>query len=179
VIVSAVVTHIMPYLTSIHVTRASSSLIASALSLVSISGRLGLGWLGDRFDKRRVIASAFAMMCGGLVCLGFASSEAIWALIPFLILFGIGYGGNNTLRASVISEFFGRGNFGAIHGFVLGIIALGSIVGPPVAGWVFDNWGSYQPIWLVFAGLAVVAILVAITTPSVSSAAQPADKTQL
>jgi len=178
VIVSAVVTHIMPYLTSIHVTRASSSLIASALSLVSISGRLGLGWLGDRFDKRRVIASAFAMMCGGLVCLGFASSEAIWALTPFLILFGIGYGGNNTLRASVISEFFGRGNFGAIHGFVLGIIALGSIVGPPVAGWVFDNWGSYQPIWLVFAGLAVVAILVAITTPSVSSAAQPADKTQ-
>ena len=178
VIVSAVVTHIMPYLTSIHVTRASSSLIASALSLVSISGRLGLGWLGDRFDKRRVIASAFAMMCGGLACLGFASSEAIWALTPFLILFGIGYGGNNTLRASVISEFFGRGNFGAIHGFVLGIIALGSIVGPPVAGWVFDNWGSYQPIWLVFAGLAVVAILVAITTPSVSSAAQPADKTQ-
>ena len=177
-IVSAVVTHIMPYLTSIHVTRASSSLIASALSLVSITGRLGLGWLGDRFDKRRVIASAFAMMCGGLVCLGFASSEAIWALTPFLILFGIGYGGNNTLRASVISEFFGRGNFGAIHGFVLGIIALGSIVGPPVAGWVFDNWGSYQPIWLVFAGLAVVAILVAITTPSVSSAAQPADKTQ-
>jgi MFS family permease len=176
--VSAVVTHIMPYLTSIHMTRANSSLIASALSLVSITGRLGLGWLGDRFDKRRVIASAFAMMCGGLVCLGFASSEAIWALTPFLILFGIGYGGNNTLRASVIGEFFGRGNFGAIHGFVLGIIALGSIVGPPVAGWVFDNWGSYQPIWLVFAGLAVVAILVVITTPSVSSAAQPADKTQ-
>jgi hypothetical protein len=29
----------------------------------------------------------------------------------------------------------------------------------------------------VFAGLAVVAILVVITTPSVSSAAQPADRT--
>ena len=115
-------------------------------------------------------------MCGGLLCFGFASSEAVWLLTPFLILFGIGYGGNNTLRASVIRESFGRGNFGAIHGFVLGIIALGSIAGPPLAGWVFDSWGSYQPIWLAFAGLAVVAILVAITTPPVNDTTQPADK---
>jgi len=175
--VSAVVTHVMPYLTSIHIPRANSTLIAMAIPLTSISGRLGLGWLGDRFDKRRVIAGALALMCGGLLCFGFASSTAVWVLTPFLILFGIGYGGNNTLRASVIREFFGRSNFGAIHGFVLGIMALGSIAGPPLAGWVFDNWGSYQPIWLVFAGLAVAAILVAITTPPVSSTAQPVDET--
>jgi len=175
-IVSAVVTHIMPYLTSIHMTRTNAGLVASALSLVSISGRLGLGWLGDRFDKRRVIAIAFAMMCAGLLCLGFASSDAIWALVPFLILLGIGYGGNNTLRASAIREFFGRDNFGAIHGFVLGIIALGSIAGPPLAGWVFDSSGSYQPIWLAFAGLALAAMLVAITTPPVSGAARQADR---
>jgi len=175
-IVSAVVTHIMPYLTSIHMTRTNSSLIASALSLVSIGGRLGFGWLGDRFDKRRVIAIAFAMMCAGLLCLGFASSTAILLLTFFLILLGIGYGGNNTLRASAIREFFGRDNFGAIHGFVLGIIALGSIAGPPLAGWVFDNWGNYQPIWLAFAGLALAAMLVAITTPPVNDTAQPPDK---
>jgi len=178
IVVSAVVTHIMPYLTSIHVNRANSSLIVSALSLVSIVGRLGLGWLGDRFDKRRVMASAFAMLCGGLLCFGFASPEAVWLLTPFLILFGIGYGGNNTLRASVLREFFGRGSFGAIHGFVLGMIALGSVVGPPLAGWVFDRWGSYQPIWVAFAGLAVVAVLAAITMPSVSHAVQPVNKTQ-
>jgi MFS family permease len=178
IVVSAVVTHVMPYLTSIHISRANSGLIASALSLISIVGRLGLGWLGDRFDKRRVIACAFAMMCGGLLCFGFASSGAVWLLTPFLILFGIGYGGNNTLRASVIREFFGRSNFGAIHGFVLGIIALGTIAGPPLAGWVFDNWGSYQPIWLAFASLAVIAILAAITMPRVSGTVQSVDKRQ-
>ena len=176
IIVSAVVTHVMPCLTSIHISRANSSLIASGLSLVSIVGRLGLGWLGDRFDKRRVMGIAFAMMCGALVCLGFASTTVVLLLTPFLILFGIGYGGNNTLRASVIREFFGRSNFGAIHGFVLGIIALGTIAGPPLAGWVFDNWGSYQPIWLAFAGLAAIAALAAMTTPPVSGAAQATDR---
>jgi len=161
-IVSAVVTHIMPYLSTIEISRAKSGLIASLLSLVSISGRLGLGWLGDRVNKTWLMTTAFAMMAAGLLCFGFASPGRTWLLIPFLILFGIGYGGNNTLRASVIREFFGRTNFGAIHGFVLGIIGLGSIAGPPLAGWVFDNWARYQPIWLVFAGLAALAMFIAL-----------------
>lgn len=176
-ILSAVVTHVMPYLSSIGFTRAIAGLVAAGIPLASIAGRLGLGWLGDRLDKRRVIAAALVMMCGGLLCFGFISSRATWLLVPFLILFGIGYGGANTLRASVISEFFGRRNFGAIHGIVIGIMMLGSIAGPPLAGWVFDNWGSYQPIWFVFAGLAVVALLTVATTPPISSAVQPVVET--
>jgi MFS family permease len=175
--VSTVVMHVMPYLSSIDIPRARSSIIAMAIPLTSISGRLGLGWLGDRLDKRRVMAAAFAMICGGLLCFAFASSEASWLLVPFLILFGIGYGGNNTLRGSAIREFFGRGNFGAIHGLVIGIMMVGSIAGPPLAGWVFDKWHSYQPIWFVFTGLAVAAILLAVTTPQVSATVQPVDQT--
>jgi len=177
-IVSTVTAHVMPYLSSISITRAKSSLIASAIPLVSIGGRIGLGWLGDRLEKKRLMAGALAMMCGGLLCFGFASLEANWLFIPFLILYGIGYGGNNTLRASMISEFFGRSNFGAIHGFVIGIMMLGSIAGPPLAGWVFDKWQNYQPVWFVLAGLAVAAIVTAATTPPVSTTVQPADRTR-
>jgi len=168
----------MPYLSSIGITRAMSSLIAMAIPLASIGGRLGLGWLGDRVDKRRAIGSALAMVCAGLLCFGFASPEAIWLLVLFLILFGIGYGGNNALRASVIREYFGRSNFGAIHGIVLGIMMLGNITGPPLAAWVFENWGSYQPIWFVFAALAVAAILAVMTIPPISSTVQPVYETR-
>ena len=35
----------------------------------------------------------------------------------------------------------------------------------PLAGWIFDNWGNYQGIWLAFAGLAVVALLAIATVP--------------
>ena len=176
-ILSAVITHVMPYLSSIGITRAKSSLIASAIPLASIGGRLGLGWLGDKVDKRRVMAAAFAMMAVGLLCFAFASFEAIWLLVPFLILFSIGYGGNNTLRASVIREFFGRSTFGTIHGLVIGIMMVGSIAGPPLAGYVFDKWGSYQPIWFVFAGLAVVALFAVATTPPASTTVQPLEGT--
>ena len=177
IILSAVITHVMPYLSSIGFTRAISGLMAAGIPLASIGGRLGLGWLGDKVDKRRVAAGAFALMCVGLLCFGFISAGDTWLLVTFLILFGIGYGGNNTLRASLIREFFGRKNFGAIHGLMIGVMALGSIAGPPLAGYVFDNWGSYQPIWFVFAGLAIAALLSVITTPPVSSTVQPVDET--
>jgi len=81
------------------------------------------------------------------------------------------------LRASVIREFFGRRNFGAIHGFMIGVMALGGIAGPPLAGWVFDNWQNYQPIWFVFAGLALAAIPVVLTTPTIDATVQPVDET--
>jgi len=165
IIVSAVITHVMPYLSSIGIARATSSLMAGAIPLFSISGRLGFGWLGDKLDKRRVTAVGFAAMSLGLLFFGYASTVGAWLLLPFLILFGIGYGGSITMRATLLREYFGRSKFGTILGFAMGVMMLGGIIGAPLAGWVFDNWGSYQGIWLVLAGMAVIG-LVLITTIS-------------
>ena len=161
----AIITHVMPYLSSIGVGRSRSSLVATAIPLTSIVGRLGLGWLGDKLDRRRVAAGALAMMGLGSLCFGYASAGGTWLLVPFLILFGIGYGGANALRPSLVREFFGRSNFGTVFGLLIGINTLGSVIGPPVAGWVYDNWGSYQGIWLVLAGLAVIALVLVATIP--------------
>jgi len=162
-VVSATITHVMPYLSSIGVARSMSSLVATTIPLTSIGGRLGLGWLADKLDRRFVAAGGFTMIGLGLLCFGYISTGTIWRLVPFLVLFGIGYGGNNALRVSLAREYFGRTSFGTIFGLIMGVGALGSIIGPTVAGWVYDNWGSYQGIWLAFAGLAVVAVISVLT----------------
>ena len=168
-LVNAVVTHIMPYLSSIGITRSISSLIATANPLLSIGGRLGVGWVGDKLDRKRVAAGALAMMAFGLFSFGYATSTEIWLLVPFLILFGIGYGGSIAMRPSLVREFFGRTSFGTIFGLLMGIGNLGGIIGPLLAGWVFDTWGSYQGIWFTFAGLAVAAVISVLTAPPVST----------
>jgi len=168
-VISAIITHVMPYLSSIGVARSMSSLLATAIPLTSIGGRLGLGWLGDKLDRRLVAAGGFAMIGLGLLCFGYVSTGTIWRLIPFLVLFGIGYGGNNALRPSLTREYFGRTTFGTIFGLIIGLGAFGSIIGPTVAGWAYDNWGSYQGIWFIFAGLAIVAVISVLTIPPVSS----------
>jgi len=168
-IVNAVVTHVMPYLSSIGVARATSSLVATATPLISIAGRLGYGWSADKFDKRRVTASAFAIMGLGTLCFGYASTVGTWLLVLFVTLFGIAYGGNNVLRPSLVRGFFGRSSFGTVFGLMIGISMLGTIIGPVLAGWVFDTWSSYQGIWFVFAGLAAVALIAVLTTPPLQS----------
>ena len=162
-VVSATITHVMPYLSSIGVARSMSSLVATAIPLTSIGGRLGLGWLADKLDRRLVAAGGLTMVGLGLLCFGYVSTGTIWLLVPFLVLFGIGYGGHNALRVSLVREYFGRAGFGTVFGLIIGVGTLGSIIGPTVAGWVYDNWGSYQAIWLIFAGLAIAAVISVLT----------------
>jgi len=162
-------THIMPYLSSIGIARSMSGLVATAVPLLSVSGRLGFGWLGDKLDKRWIMAGIFGLMALGLFCLEYTSAQEVWLLVPFAVLFGFGWGGNNPLRAGMIREFFGRSHFGTIHGFVIGIAMIGNIIGAPLVGWVFDTRGTYQIIWLAFAGLATVSLIIMATTPPVSN----------
>ena len=175
-ITSAIVTHVMPYLGSVGVSRVRASLVATAIPLISIGGRLGLGWLGDRVDRRWVSAGAITLIGLGMFCCGLAPTAGMWLIVPFIVFLGVGYGGTNALRVSMVREYFGRANFGTVFGFLTGINMLGVIVGPPLAGWVYDSWGSYQGIWFIFAGLPVAAIIAILTVPPVGTAAAKADK---
>ena len=173
---TSIVTHVMPYLSSIGIARSTSSLVATGIPLTSIIGRLGLGWLGDKFDRKQIASVAFAMMGLGTFCFGYIASAGTWLLIPFFTFFCIGYGGSVALRPSLTRDFFGRLNFGSVFGLLMGLSMLGGLIGPPLAGWVYDNWGSYQNIWFVFAGLAVVGCILMLTIPSISATIQPSDK---
>ena len=164
-IIGAVITHVMPYLSSIGLPRSTASMIAMAIPLCSVVGRLGMGWIADRVDRRKVAVVGFAMMCLGLICFEYAATVGTWLLVPFLLLFCIGYGGNNTMRVALLRGMFGRGSFGSIFGFLMGISVTGSIMGPPMAAWVFDNWGSYQNVWLVTAGFAIASMVFIWTMP--------------
>ncbi|MBA7584611.1 L-lactate transporter [subsurface metagenome] len=168
-VVSAVATHVMPYLSSIGIARTTAGFVASAIPLLSITGRLGFGWLGDKLDNRQITAVGFAMIGLGLLSFAYISPGGMWLLVPFLSLFAVAYGGNNTTRGVLLRKYFGRSNFGTIYGFMMGIAMIGTIAGAPLAGWVFDNWGSYQGIWFAFAALAVVALIVIATTPPVNA----------
>lgn len=168
-VMSATITHVMPYLSSIGLGRSKAGIVAAAIPVASIAGRLFFGWLGDRFDKRPVTAGTFVMIGLGIFCFGFASIAGFWLVIPFVFLFGVGYGGSNSVRIALARQYFGRSNFGSIFGLVLGISVVGGIVAPPLAGWVFDTWGSYRAIWFVYAALPFAVLGTVFAFPKAAS----------
>ncbi len=168
-VVNAVVTHMMPYLSSLNIARSVSSLVALILPVTSIGGRLGSGWLGDRLGSRRVFAASFALMTIGLLLFGNVTAGRIWLLVPFIITFSLGWGSSVTTRITLLRKYFGRGSFGTILGFTSGIMMIGNVIGAPLAGWVFDTWDRYQGAWLGFSVLTIVGMILVAAIPSPSS----------
>jgi MFS family permease len=146
----------MPYLSSVGMQRASASIIAGAIPVLSIIGRFGFGWLGDFYDKKYVMMLTLGLIIIGILAFSFVHVR--WMIIPFLLLFPLGHGGSMVLRGSILREYFGRNSFGKLIGIIMGSSSIGGIVGPTLAGWSYDTWGSYQHVWYVFSGLLIIAL---------------------
>jgi sugar phosphate permease len=153
----AVVTHVMPYLSSIAMARSRAAFVATSIPLLSIVGRLGFGWLSDIFDKRYVLVGAYCLF--GMGILAFSYIHVKWLIFPFLLLFSPALGGVVSLRAVIVREYFGRASFGRVVGMMLGLAAMGGVIGPSAAGWAFDNLGDYHVVWLCFTGTIIIAIV--------------------
>ena len=155
-VLMAVVTHIMPYLEALDISRHNAGLIAAAVPVLSIIGRFGFGWLGDLFEKKYVIALSYSMMGLGMLALCYA--DLITMIYFFLFFFSIGFGGAAVLRGAFLREFYGKYNFGKLLGIMMGFSACGGLIGPTMAGYVFDKTGSYFSIWLAFSAFIVLSI---------------------
>ncbi|MBI2869320.1 MAG: MFS transporter [Chloroflexi bacterium] len=170
---NAIVIHLMPYLTSIGITRSAAGLVALAVPLTSVAGRLGFGWLGDRVDRSRVAALSFVLVGLGVAMFGLAATAGAWLLVPFFVLFGIGYGGTNAMRPALVREIFGRRNFGAIFGVSEGLIMIGNFAGPPIVGRYFDTLQTYQGIWFILALAALVPVIALMTVKRPAETGEP------
>jgi MFS family permease len=160
----AIITHIMPYLSSIGMARGSAAVIATSVPLLSIIGRFISGWLGDIVDKRYVLAGVYFLI--GIGTFAFSYIHVKWLIIPFLLLFAPAQGGSVSLRGAIVRDYFGRTSFGKLFGIIMGMAAIGGIIGPTIAGWTFDTIGSYQYVWFFFAGAGVFsAILILRINP--------------
>ena len=110
------------------------------------------GVLGDRFGARRVYLAALLLLTAALVWL--TVSTALWMLYVFAVAFGIGNGGWFPQIPVLAGRIFGNRHIGTIFAALLLGAGVGAVVGPIVAGYVFDVTGSYKIAFIVAAGTA-------------------------
>lgn len=122
----------------------------------SIVGKIGSGWLSDRIDRELVYAGGIVIMVasvGALVAVGaFPSNPGAYG---YAVLLGLGYSVTAALTPALASDRFSGKHFGSIVGAGMFSSAVGSALGPWLAGLQFDLTGSYA---LPFAFAAVAAV---------------------
>jgi len=128
--------------------------------------RLLYGFLADIFAKKYIYAFSCGVTAVALVMLSFLNGDSFASLVIFSIVYAFAVAGSTTMRVPITRDYFGAKNFGTVFGWISVFVVIGSVAGAPVAGWVYDTRGTYFPIWLIFAGITVVAMVLLLMLPS-------------
>lgn len=155
----------IPYLESIGFSAKVSALVVTGVSLSGFGGRIVFGWLGDLFDKRHILAILLGIQSISMILCAYLQDISL--LIPFVIAYGLGYGGTIPLRGAIQGDYFGRRAFASLQGVILGVMILGMVIGPTIAGLIYDLQGSYQSAWLIYAAITL------FTVPMILAAKKP------
>jgi sugar phosphate permease len=141
VTLTAVTVHYVPILVwkGLSLTEAGFLLGVQAFMGVPIS--LLFGWLADRVNKPKLMAVCMFFAMLSMVILIFARDE--WQILLFMPLFSL-VESTFPVNWSTVGEFFGRANFAKIRGSMIFIQAWGAVVGPVIAGAIYDRTESYD-----------------------------------
>lgn len=155
----------IPYLESVKIDETLAGFVISAMTVISVLGRMAFGWLADFKDKSYIMAVALGLEALGLFLL--ASIVAPWMLFLFLATYAPAYGGVISMRPAIVADYYGRKAVGSIQGTLWSIMTVGGVVSPLLVAWIFENWGSYRPAFYI------LAILTALATPLMFLARRP------
>ena len=151
--------HQVAYLVDHGLSAIMAASVVSVVGLASIVAKTGGGWLSDRVERELVYIAGIAIMVASafaLLALGAAPSR--WAAYGYALLLGVGYSVTASLTPAMVSDRFNGRHFGAIVGIGLLGAAIGSALGPWIAGRMYDVMGSYQLPFLIAAGCGMVSL---------------------
>jgi sugar phosphate permease len=150
---TTVTTHFIPIMVWKGLSQTEASVLLAGFAIVNLPFHFFLGWIGDFVNKPKL--TAICMFLGVISVLPMQWTSSLWALWFFTGLYSV-------LDASIpvfwaaVGDFFGRKSFGTIRGNMNLFYTWGSILGPFIAGAVYDRTQSYQ---MVFAGITIALLI--------------------
>lgn len=150
---TTVTTHFIPIMVWQGLSQTEASVLLAGFAIVNLPFHFFLGWIGDFVNKPKL--TAICMFLGVISVLPMQWTSSLWALWFFTGLYSV-------LDASIpvfwaaVGDFFGRKSFGTIRGNMNLFYTWGSILGPFIAGAVYDRTQSYQ---MVFAGITIALLI--------------------
>jgi len=160
------ITQMSALLTDRGITARDAALCASLLGGSSVLGRIGVGWLLDRFFGGRVAFVITLTTAGGVFLLARANSFPAGCLAAALI--GIGAGGEAAITPYLLTRYFGLCGFSTLYGVTWTFYAAAAAVGPVILGRAFDSTGSYTSLLIILAAALALAAAMNLLLPRYS-----------
>ena len=153
----------------------AQGLIAQVLSLVlagSIVGRILMGWLADRWPRKRVMLLVYLIVAGAIPLLAVAPTTVALKIAGFL--FGVGLGGDYMIIPLMAADLFGLKVMGRLMGIVLTADGVAEALVPMAVATIRDQTGSYTMGFALLVTLAALGAVAVALLPGRRPAGPPA-----
>ena len=149
-------THLPSFLQSEGVSISTASWALAMIGLFNIFGSMIFGRLGDALSKKSLLSLLYTLR--SVVIAGFlaipvneVTAIAFGATIGFLWLATV------PLTSGIVAQVFGTRYLSTLWSIVFFSHQLGGFLGVWLGGRVYDETGSYTPVWLASIALGLLA----------------------
>ena len=151
------ISQLSPMIVEHGISSATAALGLSSFAAGQFAGKLGGGWLLDRFEPRRM-----AMLMTIIPSLGFlVFTQAEPGMVPLVLaacaMIGALSGADVDIYAYFVARRFGLAQYGSVFGALHGLGWIGTAAGITLFSATFTWTGSYAPAQYLAIGLLLVA----------------------
>jgi len=154
---TAISSNLMPIVIGVGVDATRGAFLLSILSAAGLLGKLACAGVVDRTAGRLVFAIILSGVAASVSGILFAKSYWTLAMATFAI--GFFAGGASPLWSVLLAKIYGPQNFGRVMGLMTPLLMPGTLLAPPLFGYIFDRTGSYDYAFIGYIILLVVGIL--------------------
>lgn len=131
--------------------------LTSVALIASAAGGIAFGRLADRIG--RVRAMTISILFYSLATAGLATSGALWQLVMWRVLVGLGMGGEWSCGSVLVAETWPAEHRGKAMGLMQSGWAIGALIAAALSALVLDRFG-WRILFLIGALPAVAAFMI-------------------
>tara|TARA_R110002094_G_scaffold61441_6_gene72020 strand:- start:2427 stop:3632 length:1206 start_codon:yes stop_codon:yes gene_type:complete len=154
---SALLANLVPFALGVGALAERAAFLVSVIALAGIVGKLSFGAIADRLDLRAALAASMVLVLSGVSC--YLVSETYAGLVIGSASLGLAAGGMLPVWGSLLAVLFGAANYGRVMGLMNPVIMPLTLIGPPLAGLIYDTSGSYGAAFVGFIGALLLGLV--------------------
>ncbi len=151
--------HLPPYLAEHGISKELAGLAMGAIGLFNVAGSYASGIIGGKYQKRVPLSLIYIMRSIGIAAFILLPVTATSTFV-FTATMGLLWLSTVPLTMGLVTVMFGTRYMATLYGFVFLSHQVGSFFGVWLGGRLYDQFGSYDPVWWMGVALGVFAAIV-------------------
>ncbi|KAK3095274.1 hypothetical protein FSP39_012542 [Pinctada imbricata] len=124
--------------------KQEAAFLVSVIGIANTIGRVVFGWMADRPGVNRLMLYNTALVICGVGTAISPLNDSYAYLVCYAAVFGAFIGVYVGLTSVVLVDLLGLDKLTNSFGLLLMFQGVATLIGPPIAGWLYDGTGSYN-----------------------------------